>query len=581
MILKLLTLFIAILPSMLHADTVDIGLNDEPTNILKNIDIYIDSNNKDFKYIQKNTKQLFKPNKTDILHLGYSKDTVWLKFSIKNSSIKTITKLLEFSNPMLDNIILYTKQKDGNYKKERNGVILNQSTNENILNMYFDVSIEPKQIKDYYIKVSSVSSPLYFKLYLLTKDELYKKEIKHQLILVLFFASIITLIIYNLFIYIFTKNLAYLYYVLYLFFTVLEHLSYTVLNKYIFTETLFKIDLYLSAFYISFISIFAILFVMEFLNLKRYKKNYFVLKIFLILDIFFIIFASQDFYPLDFIVYIGMFLLLYILAISLYLLYKGNENSKYMVIGWSIAIFGWVMLGSYSAGGWSLVYKYPYIFELSIFIEAILFSVALANKLNKTKALEKSIQINKILMKELHHRVKNNMQLIISMYRLKLSKVNNVSKHLKEVEGNIQAICTTHELLYTNSIEDNKDTKTYFSTLVDKLKNSYNRDNIDIKLHIGIDVHFDLLIHLGIILNELITNSYKYAFDSKEGYISISLVKNNNHKTLIIEDNGKGYDYKKTEDSFGLELVKSLIVDELEGSYSICTKNGTKYTINF
>ena len=61
----------------------------------------------------------------------------------------------------------------------------------------------------------------------------------------------------------------------------------------------------------------------------------------------------------------------------------------------------------------------------------------------------------------------------------------------------------------------------------------------------------------------------------------ISLVKNGNYTTLTIADNGKGYDIRKMKDSFGLELIKSLVQDELKGSYKIYTKNGTKYTMTF
>ena len=259
----------------------------------------------------------------------------------------------------------------------------------------------------------------------------------------------------------------------------------------------------------------------------------------------------------------------------------GEKNAKYMVIGWSIATFGWIMQGSYDSGLWSLINTYPYVFEIAIFTEAILFSIALANKLNKTKELEKSVQTNKTLTKELHHRVKNNMQFIISMYRLKLAKFSNrdIADSLKEVEGTIQAMSATHEMLYTQEISDKIATKEYFGTLIQRLKNSYSTSNIDIKLNITTDLSIDDSIYVGIILNELITNSFKYAFYKGVGEINISLSQQNNYYKLIVADNGIGFNIPKETNTFGIELVKTLVEDELSGNVSIDVKNGCKYSI--
>ncbi len=368
---------------------------------------------------------------------------------------------------------------------------------------------------------------------------------------------------------------------LYLFFIVLEQLSYTTLNKYIYPKSLFDIETYFAIYYIAFIFIFSILFIREFLDVAKYKIIDTVLKIFLLFNIIFIIISSPNFYPIDVLVSVGMFFFLYILFISFYLLYKGNENAKYMVVGWSVAIVAWIMQGTYNEGGWSLLYEYPYFFESAIFFEAIIFSIALANKLNKTKELEESVASNKILTKELHHRVKNNMQLIISLYRLKLSKLEHASSFLKEVEGAIQAIGTTHEMLYSDNVLIDANAREYFVMLVDKLKNSYPHTNIDITYRIDEDIPTDCLMYLGIILNELMTNTYKYAFETNYGKIFISLEKQGEHIIFTYEDNGKGYDPHNNKNSFGLELVKSLVSSELQGDIKVSFDKGTKYIIRF
>jgi len=585
MVLKILLLLSTFFISYLSANSINVTPTDEPINILTQTKIYVDKENKqDFQYILQNSESLFQINEKEFLHLGYTPDSVWLKFSIKNSTNSEIKKVLEISNQMLDNIFLYTKESDNKYIKKENGVLYKNDFNENILNMYFNISLKPGEIKEYYLKVTSLSGALYFKLNLMSKDQLYQKEINHQLILSLFFGGLATLIIYNLFIYIFTKNIAYLYYTLYLFFTTLEHLSYTTLNVYIFSKSIFDFDIYLTTFYIASLLIFAILFTREFLNVKKYKKIDSIFKVLVILNILFIVLSA--FFPfilVDFVVFVGMLSFIYLISASFYLLYMGEKNAKFMVLGWSIATLGWVMQGSFDFGSWSLIRTYPYFFEIAIFSEAILFSIALAHKLNTTKELEKSVNTNKVLTRELHHRVKNNMQFIISMYRLKLSKFSNkdITDSLKEVEGTIQAMSTTHEMLYTKNINTTIDTKEYFTTLIQKLQNSYDSSNIDIKLNITTDLNVKDSIYVGIILNELITNSFKYAFEGKNGQIIISLSDQNRYYHLTVQDDGIGFDDEQTNETFGIELVNTLVKDELKGTLKLDTINGSQYTIQW
>jgi len=582
MILKIILCHMFLL-SFVFAQNIEISDSTNSINILKYSKIYIDKNNKhEFDYIVKNNKTLFKDNKEEFLHLGYSEDAIWLKFSIKNTTNKEIKKVLEISNQMLDDVVLYTKS-DEKYVKDTKGVIHSRTFDDNILKIYFKTKFLANEVKDYYLKVASLSCALYFDANLQNKDELYQNEIDNQLVLSAFFAAIVTLIIYNLFIFVFTKDLTYLYYSLYLVFTILEHLSYSSFALHIYSSEHFVLDSFLAIHYISLMSIFSILFVRKFLSIDKYKKIDFTLKIFLFSDVVFLFITTKDFYPLDMMVLIGMLSLLYLVFINIYFLYKGEKNAKYMIVGWSIAMVGWILQGGYDYGFWNIKETYPYFFEVSIFTEAILFSVALANKLNTTKELEHSVKTNKLLTNELHHRVKNNMQFIISMYRLKLSKYldKNISNSLKEVEATIQAMSSTHEMLYSQNNITDIDTKEYISTLIDRLKQSYDTSKIDINLKIDTNLDIDKSIYVGIILNELITNSFKYAFKNNSGKIDISLIKQNNKHILKVSDDGIGFDTTKSYDSFGLELVKTLVNDELDGDLKIDANNKTSYIISF
>jgi two-component sensor histidine kinase len=452
---------------------------------------------------------------------------------------------------------------------------------EKILNSYFNISLNAQETKEYYLKVASLSSALHFKLNIMSKDALYEKELLHQLTLALFFGSIISLLLYNLSIYLFTIERAYLYYFFYLLFTGWNHFSYTGFNAYVLSKELWEIDAYLSIYYLSFLTLFAALFTREFLNLQKYKKVDFGIKIIFFMIALILLITLCGYYPLEEADIILLFSFIFIVMSSFYTWAKGNQNAKFLVLGWSMALFGWIMLATQQFGYWTILEEYLYFYEFTIFAEAILFSIALASKLNKTKELEASVATNALLTRELHHRVKNNMQFIISIYRLKLAKYANrdLSNSLKEVEGTIQAMSATHELLYSEELISNLDTKEYFFTLIEKLKKSYENSNIEIKLDIHANLDIDSSIYVGIILNELISNSFKYAFTHKRGEIRIFLTSKNQKHKLIVQDNGVGFSKELLNSSFGLELVKTLVEEELKGSIDSQTLQGVNHTI--
>ncbi len=554
------------------------------TNILTTSQVYIDKQNTyTIKDIQKAKFKEFKTLETNKINLGYIPYNVWIKFSLSNNSDKNIKKVLVLDNQMLDYITLFTKEKD-RYKKDELGVLKGRTFEENILDFYFNIDIKANETKDFYLKVSSLSCAVYFELYLMTKDELYYQDINHQLILTLFFGVILALILYNFFIFLFTRDIVYIYYILYLFFTIWNHGSYTTMSMYItkyFPPDFIKIDAYLAIFYMCFISIFTILFTRKFLNIKRYKKIDILLKIMIAFNIILLIVTSPEFYPIEIATVILFASISSMVPISYYLLYKKEPNAKFFVVGWTIAISGWIMLATQQYGYFSIINEYKYFYEFTIFIEAILFSIALSSKLNKTKELEISVKRNEVLTKELHHRVKNNMQFIISLYRLKLNDeiTQKVDDKLKDVENSIKAMSNIHEILYDRDDIEKIDTKEYFKTLVTEIQNTYKEKEINISLNCDTTLDVNKAIYCGIILNELVTNSFKYAFNDKNGEINISIILKNKKIILTIEDNGIGYDTRKPSKGFGLELVKSLVENELKGKMKTISQNGIKYEI--
>ena len=154
--------------------------------------------------------------------------------------------------------------------------------------------------------------------------------------------------------------------------------------------------------------------------------------------------------------------------------------------------------------------------------------------------------------------------------------------YLKTIQNRIAAMSHLHELLYKQENLHEIQTAVYFQIIVDELQESYFKE-IDIQLKISVDLETEEAIYGGLIVNELVTNSLKYAFDedSEENKIVIKLYRKENKNYLEVKDNGKGYDTTKSSNSLGLTLVETLAVQQLGGEYNIDTSHGTRTIIEW
>lgn len=210
------------------------------------------------------------------------------------------------------------------------------------------------------------------------------------------------------------------------------------------------------------------------------------------------------------------------------------------------------------------------------------------NILTKTlKEKEQLIEDKEVLLKEVHHRVKNNLQVILSLIDLENNLCDIDYKEIMgETKARINALALIHENIYKSEDLININLKNYINSEVVSIFDIYNIKNIDLELDLE-DVFIDMekAIPIGLILNELINNSIKHGFPENEnGFIKITLKSVGNEVTLLIEDDGVGLpDDFEIEDisSFGLSIVNNL-VDQIEGNFKhIKTDNGVLFEFTF
>lgn len=579
-----------LLISNLYAAPVPIAERDSDVSILEHSTLFVEKNVHREHPKEPKTDGAYKPFGSDFASLGYMSDeAVWVRFELKNTTEGELTREIHIDNSMLDSITLYEEG-----VQPRCSGVFDRGVFDGILDFHFTISLKPQETKVYYLRVFSNSCATYFHISAKTKDSLWLYNNKREMILTFFAAAMIALTIYNGFIYAFTRERVYLYYVLFLIFTIYNHFfSYTGMGLSVyshlgasesFISVFLKIDAYLGVYYMLFVSATFLLFFGELINSKRYKTINKAFQVFFALYLFFgVISALNIRYSLDWAVYLCFVMLVYILCIIVYLVYKKEENSIYLLVGQGINISGFILFFLFNTGDYTPQGGYWYFYEMSLTAEAFLFSIVLSKKLAKTKALENALSTQRILTRELHHRVKNNLQFIVSLYRLKLKKhLDETGKTmLAEAEQNIRSIGKIHEILYRQQNISRLSAKEYFGDLADEIKRGYSGHFVDIRIEGDIQIAVEQAIYCGIIINELVTNALKYAFDENGGRIDIKLSETGGQKSMTVADNGRGYDVDAPITSFGLSLVQKLTEDELKGSISSTSKDGITHILRW
>lgn len=207
------------------------------------------------------------------------------------------------------------------------------------------------------------------------------------------------------------------------------------------------------------------------------------------------------------------------------------------------------------------------------------------------KIIQQKNEENKLLVREIHHRVKNNLQIISSLLGVQISNSENdkLKLILQESQNKIKSMSLIHQNLYKSDQFAKVSVQSYINELIEEIKSSYVKEGVTINFDLDItekEIAIGLAVPLGLILNELITNSYKYAFsdtDNQKKNITIGFnqLENKTRYRLIVKDNGKGLPADFNVDklsSFGLQLVYGLTA-QLHGDVNITQNKGTTFNI--
>ncbi len=217
-------------------------------------------------------------------------------------------------------------------------------------------------------------------------------------------------------------------------------------------------------------------------------------------------------------------------------------------------------------------------------INGISFNQDITEEVTYQNKLKTTLKDKEVLLSEVHHRVKNNLQIILSLINMNLSYENNAKNILENTQNRIYAMALIHEKIYGSDSLSEVNMKDYIESLVESLFELYGSDIQLISDMEPLELEMEQSIPLGLIINELVTNTIKYAFpDKKRGKLYIEFKKHNTHYTLLFKDDGIGlpddFDLDNLN-SLGLIVVTNLTL-QIGGIISILDCDGTGYKIEF
>lgn len=543
--------------------------------------------------------------------LGYLKDTVWIKVDLKNISSKE-DFILSINEHFYEKANMYYFDKSKNlWKTLKNGVFTPIKQRDiQTSKLAFNFKIQQNSSQTIFVELKA-KYPYFGNIAVYSKDYFFASRILNiDSFFILQFGILLIIIIFNLFLWISLKEKVYIYYVGYTFFALVYLINISGLLIYFdLQHYMYKLH-----FSVSLCIIFLALFSIEYFEANKYfKASVFVIKILiLLLFLFAFMMVAVSYSPWNnFMNHIITLILITLIVSSIKIYRKGQYFLKYYIFAISIYFSSAIIFILFLTGilEYNYFYRYAYLYFLSL--EIIVFALILSNRYNiikneqiktqnelislqinqnkllenevekKTLKLTKLVKERELLVKEVFHRVKNNFHVITAFLWFESKKDDNKHRFI-ELINRIKSMSLIHEYLCNSKDLIDINLKEYIDELVKTIIQTYSIPTLKINTNIeNINLEFENIMSLGVVVNEIISNSIKHHPKEKAIILDINCYKKSDSVILIIVDNGLGFDENIQKTGLGLELIKDFINKLPNAKYSFYKENGTVFELSF
>ncbi|HLD24265.1 MAG TPA: 7TM diverse intracellular signaling domain-containing protein, partial [Sulfuricurvum sp.] len=564
------------------------------------------------RVLEKETQKLFRPLNGRSAGFGLTKSDFWIKLSLENPQKYPIKRLLKFDYPLLDKVTLYRINPDGTYNEKISGdsiaIALHEKKDENII---FKLTMEPQTNETLYFHIRSNSS-MDLQLYLMNNDRYYDSQITKTALLGIFYGGAAVMILYNFFLFLSIRERSYFYYVI---FQIVNILTLLALSgdafRYLWPDSP-EINNVIIPFLIVLAHVLAIMFARAFLDTKALMPKQDRVLLFILAFSFITLFLTT---LLDY--YHGLILSVIVLFITTSSLVSVGliayfrysiRASKFYLIAWIFLFIGTMLTGMKNIGLLPINFFTMWGTQIGVFFELLLLSFGLADRINvirlqkerfqeeaaqkakiltnvlrKSKdelerevkertveldfanqELRKNVSTKEALLKEVHHRVKNNLQVIISMMWLQRRRTQNEAVHtlIDDSTSRLQSMAVIHEMLYQSNDITMVNLQEYLRSLVDLCRRNTLSESVQIDASFQpLEINLDTAVTMGLICNEVLSNVFKHAYRATDtgNKLMIRCEQRGDRVSFRIKDNGVGFEgFAQNKKCIGIMLVHSL-----------------------
>lgn len=546
--------------------------------------------------------QTFEPLSDQHFNFSFNaKLGVWIRLTLRNDTNHPQHKLLVLDNPLLETVTLY----DASGNKQQAGLL---SRPQGIyLHPTFSLTLAPQSEYTWYLEIRNTTTMLSSGISLYNPEDYMLIDREQQMNIVLFAGLLAGLLIYGLLLFLYTRDRSYLLYALYLATLLFHQLTYIGFLPLYAPVWFIAIDNEIVVPKIAAMIMTAALFAQDFLKSREMPFIYKGYRAFIIVLLAQIpLFGTPWFYYPQVTILTGLLFIVFNLGAGLYMYRHGNTQARFFIIGWVVLIVGFFLLIIDALGLVTIMYHFPNLILWLTVLEALFLLLTFVDKLSilqhqkeayelrliteleqRNRIIEAEVneqtQTLKSLYRELHHRVKNNLQIILSIIRLQSDRLKNdaLREPFVHLENRIRSIAKTHELLYQNERIETIDMHEYIESLCEDLAASLSHKTLHFKYDVALSLALREAVYVGLIVNELVSNAIKYATTADTIHI---VLKRDAQQSihLHVSDNGVGYDACDiATGALGLKLVSTLVQDQLGGTITPKTQNGCHYNIRF
>ncbi len=525
--------------------------------------------------------------------LGFETEAdVWLRLTFANPSDREDVRVLMIDNPLLEYVTLYTRD-----KRIAQGLL--ERNDPRHLYPLFRIPLPAHTRWNGYLHVRNRTSMLNFGFALLT-EKAYAHLERSRLLNATFFLGLIAgLMLYALFLFVYTRDRSYLFYALYLGALLYHQTTYIGLLPMFAPHWLRELDNLIVVPKNAALIITGALFAQSFLRTKRMPAIHRGYTFFIVTTLLLIpLVGFPGFYHPEAIVVIGLLFIFFNYAAGIVMYRRGVKQARFFIAAWSVLIFGFFFITADALGLISVMYRFPQLILWLTALEALLLMLAFADRVKiyqeqknmlhqrlmrelrdrqeliekevaqRTAELQDALREKMLLLQELHHRVKNNLQLILSILRLQNDQISDPRMHsaFEQLEHRIGAIAKTHEILYRHKEVETVEMRTYLQILCDELIAGFGKDSVGLTLDTDARLPLREAVYTGLIVNEIITNVLKYAHFGQRAAVILRLKQNGGDYRLDIRDNARPAPCRNEHGGIGLSIVTTLVTDQLEGT---------------